>query len=482
MTSRSMLDMHFKSLQGQVQTFAERHHPTTINQALYDALVSIQESDYPYFGAEQAALQAAADRLVDVTPDIYALLVQHERTVHNALSVAQKATEKANDEDEASLAHAESAQEKVESVLREAESVLEPLTAPAYDAIDALHTRHRELRRYAKFRDDGAVDFASGEVVLIANKAEWVKTGKGKQDPNGVLYLTDVRFVFEQKERSGGFMGVGSKRQQSVEIDVPLGEVTSVEAEDKRAGLGVKDLLTVTSASGDAYTLEVLDGADNADWVNWLERARSGDLPRATDDAPTMVELPPQPESAEDETAGGGLMGAMMAGAAAATRATLDRPAKPMAKTAETETITLEHTTVIDRGRHESETLTLVVGKNRLPVAQVTYGGERDGDHVYYQTLVYGGASRHFVQHTAPLPSGPLMGATVATLVSGFSMNGWTQPEGPREVTEKDGATETVTQSMVLHAPDGAVVSGSKVALPPAFLGAVNAQADALDA
>ena len=57
---------------------------------------------------------------------------------------------------------------------------------------------------------------------------------------DGVLYLTDRRVLFEQKERTGAFLGLfGGRNQQALTWAVALTDIEDVRAED-RGIFGVK--------------------------------------------------------------------------------------------------------------------------------------------------------------------------------------------------------------------------------------------------
>ena len=68
---------------------------------------------------------------------------------------------------------------------------------------------------YLDQRDEASFPFLAGEALFLAAKAEWVATGKGKDDPDGILYLTDQRLVFEQKETTGKKAGFVRRQEDA---------------------------------------------------------------------------------------------------------------------------------------------------------------------------------------------------------------------------------------------------------------------------
>lgn len=152
-----------------------------------------------------------------------------------------------------------------------------------------------QINWYLDEKDEASFDFLAGEALFLAAKAEWVQTGKGKQDPDGILYLTDQRLLFEQKETTGKRLGMfGGKKEQELELDLPLGQIEEVEAENKGM-FGGKDMLNFALGSGAPYdklTIEVKGGVDCKFWAKQIERMISGDTQdeRAIEPDPELVE------------------------------------------------------------------------------------------------------------------------------------------------------------------------------------------------
>ena len=91
---------------------------------------------------------------------------------------------------------------------------------------------------------------AAALALAAPAQAEWVATGKGGDDPDGIVYLTDQRLLFEQKEKTGKKLGLfGGKQTQELEWELPLNLIEKVQAENK--GLfGGKDMLHFELGAG----------------------------------------------------------------------------------------------------------------------------------------------------------------------------------------------------------------------------------------
>ncbi len=141
-----------------------------------------------------------------------------------------------------------------------------------------LTTQVSKLEWMLKIRDEAGFAFAHDESMYLVAEAEWVN----KQDnPNGFLFVTNQRIVFEQKEKTGKKFGLfGGKQTQDVKLDFPLSSVTHVEPENK-GFLGGKDLLHLKLGAPATFadvTIEVKGGVSAKDWAEHIQRAVRGDI------------------------------------------------------------------------------------------------------------------------------------------------------------------------------------------------------------
>ncbi|MEM7532999.1 MAG: hypothetical protein AAF639_12540 [Chloroflexota bacterium] len=133
-------------------------------------------------------------------------------------------------------------------------------------------------------------DLYPNEHGVMACKAEWRNRD---EEPVGILYLTDHRVIFEQKEekavRKFLFITRESKLVQDVLWESPIGAVETVEAEDKGGflGINVKQLLSLGFVEDIRHAqpavrmgviLRLRDYANNEGWQVLVEAVRSGDI------------------------------------------------------------------------------------------------------------------------------------------------------------------------------------------------------------
>ena len=127
--------------------------------------------------------------------------------------------------------------------------------------------------------DEASFQMQPTEAIVIAARAEWTSAGS-KPYPEGILFLTDQRLIFEQKEKVGGGLFRRGEFVQEVKWALPIGQIETVKAE-KRGILGGKDMLIINLAAGAPYSqieVEVKGGVDCRYWAQQINRVRSGEI------------------------------------------------------------------------------------------------------------------------------------------------------------------------------------------------------------
>lgn len=119
------------------------------------------------------------------------------------------------------------------------------------------------------------------EAGIMAVSAKWVKGEK--DDPRGVLYLTDQRLLFEQKQAIATkkvlFVTTQKEKVQQLLFEVPLGQIEKVVA-SKKGLLGHEDHMDLTLAP-EAPVPAVhfhLSGQDCNWWQGLIGRAKAGEF------------------------------------------------------------------------------------------------------------------------------------------------------------------------------------------------------------
>lgn len=148
-----------------------------------------------------------------------------------------------------------------------------------------------EIKWYLTQKDEASFSLLPGEALFMAAQAEWDDGGK---KPDGILFLTDQRLIFEQKEKTGKTFGMfGGQQVQQALWEAPVSSVEKVEAENK-GFLGGKDMLHFKLGAGApfaALTLELKGGVRCKEWAQQINRLVRGDArdERAIEPDPELV-------------------------------------------------------------------------------------------------------------------------------------------------------------------------------------------------
>lgn len=170
--------------------------------------------------------------------------------------------------------------DEVSSAVAAARRRIEGLYGEVPSNVSQTQSQLRLITKYLDLADQSTVKWGPTEALYMVHEGEWVQTGKGKKDPDGFIYLTDQRFIFEQNEKVGGRLGFGGEKVQEVLFTVPVGAISEVRPEDKGV-FGGKDLIHLSMSSGDyaETTFEVKSGGIDSDWyAGQLNRVISGEI------------------------------------------------------------------------------------------------------------------------------------------------------------------------------------------------------------
>lgn len=252
-------------------------------QELPERLATLRERGYPFspeldtqattlnatWGAVRKKVAGAIDEehngLTGARSMPGPLLTQAERLVEN-----EAMFDKLADQVEAAL-------DRLETANNEASKRIDAIANEIEDQINDLSSQLRAIEKVMDYAEDITFKLADGERVYMAAEAELIVTGKGGQDPDGVVFLTNQRVVFEQREKTGKRMGMfGGKMEQEVEWETPLSAVSVVNTENKGVFKG-RDMLHITHDGANA-TLELKGRADNNQWAEAIQKMIDGEI------------------------------------------------------------------------------------------------------------------------------------------------------------------------------------------------------------
>lgn len=180
------------------------------------------------------------------------------------------------------------------SVLEQQVQALQSQASAADTALRSIYsgvseTYHQTAQQLAEVAwlldsvDQASFELLVGENPIQAVEAKWWRDGKN-DGPEGVLYLTDQRLLFEQKEKVATkkvlFITTESEMVQELLLEVPCGAIGEVKASSQGL-MGHEDHLDFEFSGGNVRAAHFhIDGQDSEMWAGLVNRVLNGEIER----------------------------------------------------------------------------------------------------------------------------------------------------------------------------------------------------------
>ena len=138
-----------------------------------------------------------------------------------------------------------------------------------------------------QFQSSPNIRLMDAEAPLMATEAEWERDGE--EGPDGTLYLTDQRLLFEQNEEIAteklfGLITTKKETRRELLLDMPIHQIEQVGQAQQGGFLGLgrtEKLQLILSAQAQVGRANFeLKGQAASDWVIWIKRVQSGEIDR----------------------------------------------------------------------------------------------------------------------------------------------------------------------------------------------------------
>jgi hypothetical protein len=182
------------------------------------------------------------------------------------------------------LAQAKSQLNALESKASAAKSTIEGIYSPFTNDANKIEAHLKEIDWMLIQISQAAFQLMPTEAGIMAVNATWVKSGKeSKDDPQGVLYLTDQRLIFEQKQEIATkkvlFVVTEKQKVQKLLLEVPI--LLTQDIKPSKQGLfGHEDHIELSFASSAPFNNAHfhLNGQDCNAWQGLINRAKVKDF------------------------------------------------------------------------------------------------------------------------------------------------------------------------------------------------------------
>jgi len=179
------------------------------------------------------------------------------------------------------VARAETEIQSLQHKVEAAQSATRAIYKALQENVNQTKSQVEQIRWLLDQIDEAGFQLRPAEDPVAACKAQCLETDK--DGPEGVLYLTDERLFFEQKEEVATkkvlFITTEKKKVQQLVFEVPVGQIEEVLTSQK-GFLGHKEMMELRfgpAADLRSATLR-LHGADNEEWAGLIGRVKSGEI------------------------------------------------------------------------------------------------------------------------------------------------------------------------------------------------------------
>lgn len=167
--------------------------------------------------------------------------------------------------------------DEMEAQVEASEGKVKAVYEETRNEVSKTNSQISTVVKHLDWLDESDVELAADEGLYIAAEAEW---DDNRDKPDGYIFVTDKRVIFEQREKKGGMMGFGGKKVQETLWEVALDTIEKVTPEDKGM-FGGKDMMNMKLGAGAPYAeivCEIKGGIDSKTWAKQINRAVKGHI------------------------------------------------------------------------------------------------------------------------------------------------------------------------------------------------------------
>jgi hypothetical protein len=181
------------------------------------------------------------------------------------------------------LARLQPAVSQLESRVEAAEKSIDGMFDQFRNQVQATKQTLDRIESLLKNLSEASFQLLPTEAGVAAVKAVWCKTGKEqKDDPEGVLFLTDQRVLFEQKEEVATkkvlFIATEKQKKQSLLWEVPVAQLDKITT-SKLGMMKNEDHIELRFLPGAPLEMAHLHiWQDNGTWQALFNRAKGKDF------------------------------------------------------------------------------------------------------------------------------------------------------------------------------------------------------------
>ncbi len=246
------------------------------------ALSSVRARGYRFGREWETQLEAISGRWPQQHTQAIRLLEGERRVLQSAAQDVDNLLQRAN-RDAGLVSTAESRIAVLQSNINAAERRVRDTFDQTQQQAYSLQREIDKVQFLLDALDEASFDLLPDEHAIAACEAVWASD---QEEPEGRLFLTDARLIFEQWQEVAKkkvlFITTEKELIQKKLWESPIGAVEELEAEDKKSFLRRQELLTLrfserTRETPGDVTLQLKD-TDNESWRALIRKAKTGQI------------------------------------------------------------------------------------------------------------------------------------------------------------------------------------------------------------
>lgn len=272
---------------------------TGINE-LGDLMESARAKGYLFQGSLDNEVYSLQSQWSTLQPQLFERAQQQAANLQNRMPLVYTQINAVNNSLRSPVsarAAIQTAHTQINSVLQSADQVersLETTYNPLQEQASTLRFKLTKIHWAIDQLTGAKFKLEDGEGLVMAVAARWDK--EGKEDPEGILFLSDRRLVFERKEKVAVkkvlFITTATELVQEVLIDRSMPAIKAARPDNK--GLfGNQDYLLVDFADSLGTVAFHIQGQDSKEWAALVEKVRTGQITseRYSDQGASVADL-----------------------------------------------------------------------------------------------------------------------------------------------------------------------------------------------
>lgn len=253
---------------------------------LPNKLDELRERGYVHSGLLEDHLADLDERWDEIRPRVEGALKVQVRQLDQALDAVERQMAGVGTLSAATVGNVETAVNGLSSKIDAAGRAVSGLYDGLEDELNAIARDIRTVEKMLERIDQSAeIRLRDTEAPLACVEAEWQPNGE--DGPDGYLFLTDQRLLFEQREevvtkRVLGLFKKDAEKIQKLLLDIEVADVEEIKHKEEGGflGMGKDDILELVFAARAPVSRARfhLNGQDSEDWAALIKRVQTGDI------------------------------------------------------------------------------------------------------------------------------------------------------------------------------------------------------------